>query len=98
MADVLVLPAGASLVHGVAEGHARVGVGEAQRAAGAEVAERARAGAERPLGHRELEAQSEARGTLQDEVLAVDLWLAGACDRLRCLDVNAVQPGVARMY
>src|SRR6266576_3174834 len=82
LAHVLVLPAGAPLVHDVAEGHVRVRVGEPERAAGAEVTERAPVRSERALGHRELEAEPEARGPLQYDVLSVHLRLARAGDGL----------------
>lgn len=49
MTNVSVLPAAAPLVHRVAEGDARVGIGEPERAAGTEVPERARVGTERAL-------------------------------------------------
>ena len=64
MTNVLVLPSAAPLIHGVGEGDPCVGIGESERAAGAKVAERARVGTERALGHRELEPEPEARGAL----------------------------------
>src|SRR5437867_7578715 len=57
MTNVLVLPAAAPLIHGVAEADARVGIGEPERSAGAKVPERTRIGTERALGHRELEPE-----------------------------------------
>ena len=65
MAHVLVLPPGAALIHGIAEGNPRVGIGEAERAAGAEMTEGARARPQAPLGLRELKAETEACGPLQ---------------------------------
>src|SRR5690242_19058617 len=65
MADVRVLPSAPGLVHRVAEGDARVGVGEPERAAGPEMSERARVRAEPPLGHRELKAEAEACRALE---------------------------------
>jgi hypothetical protein len=58
---VRVLPARPHLVHHVAEGNAAPGIGEAERTARAEVpAERHLAGADRPFGLVELEAEAEA--------------------------------------
>src|SRR4029450_7262510 len=65
MANVLVLPAATPLVHRGPERAGGLGIGDPQRAAGAEVTERARAGTERTLGHRQLESESEPGGALQ---------------------------------
>src|SRR5690348_18300283 len=80
MADVRVLPSAPELVHRVAEGDARVGVGEPERAAGPEMSERARVRAEPPLGHRELKAEAEACRALEHEIVAVHLLRARAGD------------------
>src|SRR5712692_6041529 len=90
VAHVLVLPPTAALVHGVAERDSRIGIREAQRPAGAEVPERARARAETPLGLRELEPESEARGALQHRVLAVHLLVDRLRDDRRREDATAI--------
>src|SRR5262249_34386852 len=95
-AAVLVLPPASPLVHRVAERHPGVGIGEPERAAGAEVPEGARARAERALGHRELEPEAEARGAPQHEVLAMHWPGAGARDGLRRQHAQAVEHAVAR--
>ena len=73
MAHVLVLPALPALVHGVGEGDVSIGIGEPERAAGAEVAEGARVRPEGALPHGELESEPEARRPLEDEILPVHL-------------------------
>ena len=95
VADVLVLPAGAPLVHGIAEGEPRVGIGKPQRAAGTEVPERTRARAQASLGHGELESEPEARGALQDHILGVHLLRDRHRDDLAGEDVHAVELAVA---
>ena len=86
LAHVLVLPARASLIHRVTDGHVRIGIGEAQRPTGREVPEGARPRAELPLGHRELKAEPVARGPLQHENAG---GLKGPCG----LAVRALQFG-----
>ena len=95
MADVLVLPSAAPLVHRVAEGDAPVGIGESERASGAEMSESARVRTEPALGHHELEPEPEARGALQDDVVAVHLLFARAGDGLRREHADSVELTVA---
>ena len=65
------------LVHHVAEGEPALGGAEAQRTAGAEVAERGLARAERAFGLGELEAEAEPGRPVQHQVLAVHLLGGG---------------------
>ena len=87
------LPACTSSVHGVAEADARVGVGEAEGSAGAEVAEGARIGPEWPLFHRQLETQIEAGDPTEHGVVAVDRFGAGALDPFGRKDVQTAVVG-----
>ena len=82
----------------VAEADARVRVGEAERAAGAGVAEGARAGAEARVGAvlRQHEAEAEARVDLQDQIGAARLLLGAARDAGGVEDVHAVEVAAAR--
>jgi hypothetical protein len=64
---VPVLPAAPPSIHGAGERDPRVGIGEAERATGAGVAEGAGAWTERAPGHGELEAEPVAGGALQHE-------------------------------
>ena len=57
----------------VSEGDVSIGIAEPERAAGAEVPEGAGAGTEPALRHGELEAETEARRPLEDEILRVHL-------------------------
>src|SRR3954469_19359681 len=53
------LPSRNDVVHHIAEGHTCVGIGEAERATGAEVTKASRVGTERAVGPRWLEAEAE---------------------------------------
>src|SRR5207249_4459444 len=66
-----VLPARPHVVHHVAERQVGLGIAEPERAAGAEVPERAGVRSERALRLRQLEAEREAGGALEHPVGAV---------------------------
>jgi len=61
------------MVADVAERHTGVGVVEAQRAAGPEMAERAGIRAQRPLDLGQLEAQAKPGWAAEHPILAIDL-------------------------
>ena len=65
------LPARDDVVHGVAERNVRVGVGETEGAAGAEVAEAVRVGTERSAGDGRLEAEAERHVLVQNRAVAL---------------------------
>ena len=94
MADVLVLPAAAPLIHGVAERHTRIGIGEPERAAGAEVAERAGLGPSRRSAIVSWNPSPKRVGRCSTISSAVHLLLDRPRDDLRGEHVDAVQLSV----
>src|SRR5205823_14016294 len=67
-----VLPARPHVVHHVAERQVGLGIAEPERAAGAEVPERAGVRSERALRLRQLKAEREAGGTLSPRSTKLD--------------------------
>src|SRR6185436_17300978 len=90
-----VLPPRPHVVGDVAERDARLRIAKTERAAGAEMAERAVVGTEGSLGLGELEAETEAGYPLVDQIEAVRVLGRGLRDRLRLQDANAVDRSAA---